>query len=192
MALVSVLIPCYNAELWIAQAIESALNQSWAEKEVLVVDDGSTDKSLSVIRGFGDRIVWQTGPNRGGNVARNCLLEAARGEWLQYLDADDYLLPNKVANQMKALANEPAADVIFGPVTMEYCSAKGNRREQLPIPAPHDPWVLLARWHLPQTGAVLWRKQALLEVGGWKPEQSCCQEHELYSRMLIAGKRFSY
>ena len=57
---VSILIPCYNAERWIAQAIESALAQTWLEKEVIVVDDGSTDCSLEVIKSFGDRIRWET------------------------------------------------------------------------------------------------------------------------------------
>ena len=93
--LVSILIPCYNAERWVGQAIESALAQTWPNKEVIVVDDGSTDGSLEVIKSFGDRIKWETGPNRGGNVARNRLLELSHGEWIQYLDADDYLLPAK-------------------------------------------------------------------------------------------------
>ncbi len=98
--LVSILIPCYNAERWIAQAIESSLAQTWPEKEVIVVDDGSTDASLDVIRRFDGRVRWETGPNRGGGAARNRLLRLARGEWLQYLDADDYLLPDKVARQV--------------------------------------------------------------------------------------------
>ncbi len=189
---VSILIPCHNAERWVAQAVESALAQTWLQKEVLVVDDGSQDGSLDAIKKFGDRIRWETGPNRGGNAARNRLLELARGEWLQYLDADDYLLPEKVANQMEFLARRPGTDVAFGPVNLEYCSEKGTRREVLSIPEPHDPWILLARWYLPQTGGPLWRKRAMLDVGGWKPDQPCCQEHELYLRLLIAGKGFAY
>ena len=63
--LVSILIPCYNAERWIAQAIESALAQTWPEKEVIVVDDGSTDDSLEVIKSFDDRIRWETVPTVG-------------------------------------------------------------------------------------------------------------------------------
>ncbi len=69
--LVSILIPCYNAERWIAQAIESALSQTWVDKEVIVVDDGSTDRSLDVIRSFGDRIRSEAGTHRGGNGTRN-------------------------------------------------------------------------------------------------------------------------
>ena len=190
--LVSVLIPCFNAERWIGQAIQSALAQTWPEKEVIVVDDGSTDSSLKIIKNFGDRIRWESGPNRGGNIARNRLLQLAQGEWLQYLDADDYLLPEKVAKQAEFLTAHPETDVVFGPSTMEHWINGSVRRELLPIPKPHDPWVLLARWYLPQTGAVLWRKQAIADAGGWKTDQPCCQEHELYLRLLIAGKRFAY
>jgi glycosyltransferase involved in cell wall biosynthesis len=190
--LVSILIPCYNAERWVAHAIESALAQTWPDKEVIVVDDGSTDGSLDVIRKFDRQIQWETGPNRGGNVARNRLLKLAQGEWLQYLDADDYLLPQKIANQIEFLRSQPEVDVVFSPVTLEYSTENGIRHELSCIPEPHDPWVLLARWYLRQTGASLWRKQALIDVGGWKPDQPCCQEHELFLRLLIAGKRFTY
>jgi len=190
--LVSILIPCFNAERWVAQSIESALAQTWPEKEVILVDDGSTDASLTIVKAFGDRIRWVTGPNRGGNVARNRLLELARGDWLQYLDADDYLLPEKIARQMEFIGANPAADVIFGPVTIEHCVEGKTSRELLSIPEPHDLWILLARWYLPQTGAALWGKQAIVDVGGWKSDQPCCQEHELYLRLLMAGKRFAY
>jgi hypothetical protein len=190
--LVSILIPCYNAERWVAQAIESSLRQTWPEKEVIVVDDGSTDVSLAIIQGFGDRIRWETGPNRGGNAARNRLLELAQGEWLQYLDADDWLLPEKVAQQIEFLESHPKTDIVYGPCTVEYWSEKEAHRELLPIPEINDLWVLLARWYLPQTGAPLWRRKSLLEVGGWKPDQPCCQEHELYLRLLMAGKRWTF
>ncbi|MEP6911874.1 MAG: glycosyltransferase family A protein [bacterium] len=190
--LVSILIPCHNAERWVGHAIESALAQTWHDKEVIVVDDGSTDGSLDVIRKFDGQIQWETGPQHGGNVARNRLLELARGEWLQYLDADDYLLPDKIANQMEFLQSQSSTDVLFSPVTMEYSTEHGTRRELSAIPEPHDPWILLARWYLRQTGGPLWRKQALIDVGAWRPEQPCCQEHELYLRLLMAGKQFRY
>jgi len=189
---VSILIPCFNAERWVAQAIESALAQTWPNKEVIVVDDGSTDGSLKVIQSFGDRIRWETGPNRGGNVTRNRLLELARGEWVQYLDADDYLLPDKVAAQVNYLATQPPTDVLYGLVTKEDWTERGVTRELQRFPEPHDPWILLVRWYLPQTGGPLWRKAALEAVGGWRPDQPCCQEHELYLRLLMAGKSFTY
>jgi glycosyltransferase involved in cell wall biosynthesis len=151
--LVSILIPCFNAERWVAQAIESALAQTWPEKEVIVVDDGSADGSREIIQRFGDRIRWESGPNRGGNPTRNRLLALARGEWLQYLDADDYLLPDKVAAQMNYLTTQPPTDVLYGLVTKEDWTDSGVHQVLQQIPEPHDPWILLVRWYLPQTGA---------------------------------------
>lgn len=189
---VSILIPCYNSEQWIGQAIESALGQTWPSKEVVVLDDGSIDNSLCVIRQYESRIRWETGENRGGGYARNRLLELARGEWIQYLDADDYLLPEKVAQQADFVVQHPEVDVVIGPTTMEFWSQDGVEHRLNPIPEPHDYWTMLASWQLPQTGAPLWRKGAILDVGGWKRDQPCCQEHELYLRLLIGGKKFAY
>lgn len=190
--LVSILIPCYNSEQWIKPAIESALAQTWTYKEVIVVDDGSSDRSLDIIQSFGDQIRWETGPNRGANTARNRLLELSRGDWLQYLDADDYLLPTKVAGQMEFIEDHPSTDLVYGPVMIERGFGKSAHRELIHIPEPLDPWVLLARWYLPQTGASLWRRETVRDVGGWKVDQPCCQEHELYLRLLIEGKTFAY
>ena len=190
--LVSILIPCYNAERWVKQAIESALAQTWPEKEVIVIDDGSTDGSLPVIQSFGDKIRWETGPNRGGNAARNRLLELARGEWLQYLDADDYLLPDKVEQQVRFLQERPDTDIVYCRVIQETRSEAGVFQNVSRLPKSFDPWVLLVSWDLGQTGGQLWRKSAVAAVGGWKVNQPCCQEHELFLRLLMAGKKFSF
>lgn len=189
---VSILIPCYNADRWVAQAIQSALDQTYLNKEVIVVDDGSSDRSLEIIEGFGELIHWETQSNQGGNATRNRLLDLSTGEWIQYLDADDYLLLAKVEQQIEFLSQYPQADVIYSPSIFEYWQGHQSRQEVLLIPESHDPWILLARWYLPQTGSPLWKKQAILDVGGWKPDQPCCQEHELYLRLLKAGKQFKY
>jgi hypothetical protein len=188
--LVSILIPCFNAERWIATAIESALAQTWSNTEVIVIDDGSTDDSLKVIRRFESRIRWKAGPNQGGNAARNALLQLAQGDWVQYLDADDYLLPYKIEMQMDALAGSNDADLIYGSITLEDWSNGSPRHERVPIHEPEDVWEALALWHLPQTGSPLWRKLSIEQVGGWNDAQPCCQEHELYLRLLIAGMKF--
>jgi glycosyltransferase involved in cell wall biosynthesis len=190
--LVSILIPCFNAERWIEQAIESALAQTWPYKEVIVVDDGSADSSLEVIRRFDGRIRWETGPNRGGNAARNRLLELARGEWLQYLDADDYLLAEKVERQIGFLREHPDSDVICSPTIEEKLVNGRPSRIELAFPPQHDPWIMLALWQLPQTGGPLWRRSAVESVAGWRVGQPCCQEHELYYRLLEARSRFRF
>ena len=190
--LVSILIPCYNAERWIARAIESALAQTWSTTEVIVVDDGSTDNSLNVIRAFDGRIRWETGPNQGGNAARNRLLELARGEWVQYLDADDYLRSTKLERQIVFAVKNPDFDVICGPTAWERVQNGELVCTDEVIPTPRDPWVLLAKWQLPQTGGPLWRREALESVGGWRIGQPCCQEHELYLRLLESGRKFGF
>lgn len=188
---VSILIPAYNAEAWVTQAVESALAQG-PDVEVIVVDDGSTDGTVERLLTFDGRIGWESSLNRGAPATRNRLLQLARAEWVQYLDADDYLLPGKTAGQLAALNGRADVDVLYGPVTVEWHGPDEPNQSELPIPAPHDPWRQLALWQLPQTGSPLWRRSALMDVGGWRQDQPCCQEHELYLRMLIAGKRFMY
>jgi Glycosyl transferase family 2 len=190
--LVSILIPCYNAERWIARAIESALGQTWSNTEVIVVDDGSTDDSLKVIRGFDSQIRWETGPNQGGNAARNRLLQLARGDWVQYLDADDYLRSTKIERQLAVAVEYPDCDVICGPTAWERMHNGELLCTDEIIPTPRDPWVLLAKWQLPQTGGPLWKRAALESVGGWLVGQPCCQEHELYLRLLASGRKFGF
>ncbi len=190
----SILIPCYNAEKFIAQAIQSALDQTWGDKEVIVVDDGSTDGSLDVIRTFDGRIRWETGPNRGGNAARNRLLSLATGEWLQYLDADDYLLPSKIEDQIRFLSGSQSADVVLSTTLFELWQDP-NRPEPLreySIDGGEDPWVLLLNWSLPQTGGPLWRRESVIAAGGWDEKMPCCQEHSLYFRLLSHNSKFVY
>jgi len=111
---VSIVIPCYNKRAYVAAAIESALAQT-APCEVIVVDDGSTDGSLDEVRRFEQRITLEAGPNRGGSAARNRGLALAKGEYVQFLDADDLLPPDKIAKQLAALADAPENAVAFCP-----------------------------------------------------------------------------
>ena len=101
--LVSIIIPCHNAERWITESIRSALDQTYPHVEVIVIDDGSTDQSLNAIRSFGNQLVWETGPNRGTNHARNRGFALSKGQYIQFLDADDYLLPEKILRQVRVL-----------------------------------------------------------------------------------------
>ena len=101
---VSILIPAYNAEHWIADTLRSALAQTWEPKEIIVVDDGSTDQTLEIARKFESgtvRVVSQK--NQGAASARNTARSLCRGDYIQWLDADDYLAPDKIALQMAAL-----------------------------------------------------------------------------------------
>jgi hypothetical protein len=185
---VTIGIPCYNAAQWLRRAIESALAQTWPDIEVIVVDDGSADGSVRIAEEFGSRIQLLRGAHRGGNHARNQVLARAGGEWIQFLDADDELEPEKIAQQF-AETNEGAdADVIFSPVLVETAAG----RQPTVIDPALDRYSQWFAWQLPQTGGGLWRTRALASIGGWKEGQPCCQEHELYLRALQAGLRFVF
>jgi glycosyltransferase involved in cell wall biosynthesis len=105
--LVSILIPAHNAEKWIADTIRSAVAQTWQPKEIIVVDDGSTDQTLAVAQQFESESVRVVGQkNQGAAAARNEAFELSHGDYIQWLDADDLLAPDKVSRQMEALGPE--------------------------------------------------------------------------------------
>jgi len=100
--LVSILIPAFNAQKWITDTLRSAISQTWEPKEIIVVDDGSTDRTLEIARMFepdGVRVVTQK--NQGAAAARNSAFSLSRGDYIQWLDADDLLAPDKIARQME-------------------------------------------------------------------------------------------
>jgi glycosyltransferase involved in cell wall biosynthesis len=101
---VSVVIPCYNAERYIARAIESVLAQTRPADEIIVVDDGSTDSSADVIRRYGNRVRRAYQENAGVAVARNAGIGLARGRWIAFLDADDEWFPEKLERQLGVLS----------------------------------------------------------------------------------------
>lgn len=106
--LVSILIPAYNAEEWLADTLRSALAQTWDHKEIIVVDDGSRDRTLSVARSFeSDTLKVFTQANQGAAATRNNALAKCHGDYIQWLDADDLLGPDKIALQMEALGDSP-------------------------------------------------------------------------------------
>ena len=189
---VSIAMPCYNAERWIAQAIESALAQTGVEPEVIVVDDGSTYRSREIVQSFGARARLLHGEHRGANHARNLALANATGEWVQFLDADDYLEPAKIQRQLEETNGGADADVIYSPVWIETWSERCDAREKSGTSPDADWDTQWIRWHIPQTGGALWRRGKLRDLGGWKEGQPCCQEHELYLRARKAGLRFQY
>jgi glycosyltransferase involved in cell wall biosynthesis len=99
--LVSILIPAFNAEKWIGETLRSAIRQTWAPKEIIVVDDGSTDRTLQVAQQLeSDEVRVFTQANQGAAAARNAAFSLSRGEYIQWLDADDLLSANKIASQM--------------------------------------------------------------------------------------------
>jgi glycosyltransferase involved in cell wall biosynthesis len=112
--LVSVIIPVYNGERYLAEAIQSILAQTYPEREIVVVDDGSTDSSARVAGQFAVRYVFQQ--QAGAGAARNRGVESAEGDFFAFLDADDLWTNDKLRLQMDAFATDPELDVVFGRV----------------------------------------------------------------------------
>ncbi len=186
---VSVVIPCHNAEVWVRDAIHSALTQTEEVAEVIVVDDQSTDGSRGIIRSFGDKLHFLEGEWGNGNVARNQGLKQARTEWIQFLDADDLLQPNKIHSQLEQATNQ--AQVVIGPLITRHQKHGSAIRNSRTLPRPgEDLFEQWLRWEVCQTGAALWKTEALRSLGGWNEEFSCCQDNELTMRALQAGLIF--
>lgn len=111
---VSVIIPCYNAARFIHETLESAYAQAIPDMEVIVVNDGSTDNSAQIIRNHFSQVILVETVNKGPGSARNLGTQKARGEFIQYLDADDILEPGKIKQQIEALLLQDA-DIAYGP-----------------------------------------------------------------------------
>lgn len=186
--LISVVIPCYNAERWISTSITSALTQTYPNREVIVVDDGSTDRSVEIIRGFGDQIRFEAHGRSGGGAVRNRLTDMARGEWIEYLDADDYLLPGKLEANVALLQEHAGVDAIYSSYIVVHTD--GKLCDEIVSGQSDDVIKDYICWASFNTTAMLFRRQAVVDLGGWKKDQPCCQEHELIQRLLLAGKRF--
>jgi len=190
---VAVIIPCWNAEKWVARAIQSVLDQDYPNLEVIVIDDGSTDGSLDVIRSFGDRIRWETGPNRGACAARNRGLALTEAEYVMFLDADDYLADKaifRLAERSCALGADGRI-VVFGSVIRTGPVRKAAT-------ADHPTWISDGEiaskvWILldgPRTTAPLHRRRYLQEVGGFEEGRPAGQEWDLHVRLMRNGVSF--
>jgi glycosyltransferase involved in cell wall biosynthesis len=110
--LVSIIIPCFNTAQYLPQAIESVLNQTYSNLEIIVIDDGSTDNTKNVIKPFLNDIMYIYKDNGGPASARNLGITSSRGEFIAFLDADDYWLPEKLTNQVSFLMKNPQFDMV--------------------------------------------------------------------------------
>jgi glycosyltransferase involved in cell wall biosynthesis len=186
---VSIVIPCYNAEHYVGEAIQSALDQTYPNREVIVIDDGSSDRSPHVIGSFGDKLRWESGRHRGGSAARNRGVNLARGELVQFLDADDLLHPNKLSRQVP-LAEANWADVVYCDWRTEF--SDGGQTAIISSPTLLDDPVLFALFHEMQTASPLYRKELLQRVGAFRTELPCAQEYDLNLRLACSGATFCH
>lgn len=193
--LVSIIIPVYNASRFVEESVYSALNQTYSDIEVVVVNDGSTDDSLDKLLSIHDdrlRIFSQL--NQGPNVARNRGLKESRGEYVKFLDADDVLYPQVVATQVEQMAELGEDEVVFG--DLNFIDEKGvvyheKKLDKALFESSSQDYWIMRYWNI-ATSAPLHRRSLLDKVGGWDVMLLNHQESMLHLAMSIHGVRFVY
>jgi glycosyltransferase involved in cell wall biosynthesis len=196
--LVSILIPTYNAEQWIARTIRSAIGQTWKRKEVIVVDDGSTDETTSIARSFESaslRVLRQE--HQGAAAARNLAFQLSQGDYIQWLDADDLLARDKIERQLELLPQIDGARLLLSSAWAHFYFRTRQARF-----VPSGLWQDLApvEWllkkmdehlHMPLMSWLVERRLAEA-AGPWDVRLSFDDDGEYFCRVLLAsrGTRF--
>jgi glycosyltransferase involved in cell wall biosynthesis len=193
LPIVSILIPAYNAEAWIGDTLQSAIGQSWPNKEIIVVDDGSTDRTAAIASSFATKgVTVVSQKNQGAAAARNHAFSLAKGDYIQWLDADDLLSRDKIERQMAAAAH------INGKQTL-YSSGWGSfmHRPTKAIFSPSLLWNDLApvewmvqKWngnqHM-QTATWLVSRELTMAAGPWDTRLLGDDDGEYFSRVIRAS-----
>jgi glycosyltransferase involved in cell wall biosynthesis len=194
--MISVIIPCYNASATIGSTVESALTQD-VEREVIVIDDGSTDGSRDIIASFGDRIRGDCGPNRGASAARERGSQLARGELFQYLDSDDQLAPGTLACRLETL-RKTGADAVYtdwqkliempdgSVVPGETISPDGAL-----LDVDAEAVCADSRFWVPPA-AILYRQALVKRIGGWRSNLRIVQDARFLFDAAAQNAKFAH
>lgn len=185
---ISVVMPCFNAEAFVAEALDSVLGQTYPDVEVIAVDDGSSDRSRDIVRGYGDRVTLLVQQNRGPYPARNAGLRAATGEFVAFLDADDHWRRDCLQALHAALiANE--ADVA-------YCGwqnfGRGPKGTDPFVPPKYEAgdavvsFLQTCPWPI---HAALTRRRILDAVDGFSERRFSAMDYDLWIRILAVTRR---
>jgi GT2 family glycosyltransferase len=195
MTIISVVIPCFNARRWISATLDSVFGQASPGLEVIVVDDGSTDGSGQLVADAFPGVRLVRTENGGASRARNVGTALARGQFIQYLDADDLLAPGKLELQLQALV-ETNADIAYG----DWQELKtgpdgmviegGGRLVARRIDGEADIALLTDFWCPP--GAYLFRRTIVDRAGGWDEQQSVVEDVRFVLACALHGARIAY
>lgn len=117
---ITIIIPCFNTEKYVRPAIESVLAQGYENLELILVDDGSTDASATVIQSFGTAVQYFYQPNGGASAARNTGLKYVTGDWIGFLDADDLMLEGTISAYLEAMQTYPETRLFWSRLKMQY------------------------------------------------------------------------
>jgi glycosyltransferase involved in cell wall biosynthesis len=189
---VSVIIPLYNGEKYINQAIESVLEQTYTNYEIIVVDDGSTDNSKQILSPYFDKIKYIYQKNQGVAAARNKGLEIATGDYIAFLDQDDYWLENKLERQINCFQSLPQISIIH--------SGWYRVNENNQIKGKIEPWNQVPLldlknwlwWKPVLLGAMMFRRRDILQVGGLDTNFKQVCDLELVLNLTLAGYKTTW
>lgn len=192
--LVSILIPAYNAERWLAETLKSAVAQTWSPKEIIVVDDGSKDETPRIGRGFesaGVQVVTQD--NQGAAAARNKAFSLSTGQYIQWLDADDLLAPDKIAKQMEViLSNHETEKLVSGAWGRFMYRPYRAKFSSTPLWNDLSPveWLMRKMEHnvYMQTATWLVSREITEAAGPWDTRLLGDDDGEYFCRALLASK----
>lgn len=192
--LVSVVVPAYNSALYVGMAVRSALDQDYPNKEIIVVNDGSTDNTADILAQFGARIVVVNQSNSGVAAARNLGMQTARGAYIALLDADDAWLPGKLRKQVDYLSAHPELAAVYcawrewqpdahGQFTLPRLSRE--EMEQDGIEAQDSGWLYnkLFLESVIHTTTLLMRREIMEQVGQFDPTLRRGQDYDYWFRM---------
>jgi glycosyltransferase involved in cell wall biosynthesis len=198
---VSILIPAYNSEKYIAETIQCAINQTWPDKEIIVVDDGSSDNTYEIAKQFeSDNIKIFKQDNKGASAARNNAFSKSSGELIQYLDADDLLSPNKIEEQIKIYLNNPDPRNI---VTCNFLYFTDNIVTGLEFPrcqfittgygSSCELLIDIFDYVIgTQTSMWLVHRELIEKSGGWNEQLSLNDDGEFFFRIISMSKTVHY
>jgi GT2 family glycosyltransferase len=177
---VSAVIPTFNCARLLRHALASALAQTVPLREIIVVDDGSTDDTAEVVASLGPAVTYVRQPNSGPSAARNRGAHMASGSWLAFLDADDQWMPDKIRRQLAAAHASPDAVLVYTATSLVY--ADGTRRLREAVP-PAQLWPLLRYRNCLTDSTVLVRRNVFLEHGGFNSDLRTCEDWDLWARI---------
>jgi glycosyltransferase involved in cell wall biosynthesis len=196
--LVSILIPAHNAQEWIGETIRSAIGQTWPRKEIIVVDDGSKDETLAVARTFESvNVKVVTGPNAGAAAARNKALSLSQGDYIQWLDADDLLSPNKIECQMLAAERAVSRRVLLSSGWV-YFHYRTKNTSIVPTALWHDlsqtEWLVRKMSHNlhMQTATWLVSRELTRDAGTWDTRLLSDDDGEYFCRVILASESIKF
>lgn len=192
--LVSVIIPCYNQSRYLADAINSLLLQTYQPIEIIVVNDGSPDDTNRVCESFGNCITYLEQENQGRSAARNAGVAASKGEWLQFLDADDLLAPKKIEWQMADLLQADAG--IGYCCTVYFDSAPFTQPNHCQYVGQIDNMLvgLCSLWlgtPLP-IHSVLMRRELFSQVGGFEAGAEMDEDRWFFAKIAMSGAHYHF